>query len=159
MERTFKSHDISVTAANMLRDRENPINIKEHLNLDAVTFGMMQMLDILNKEEQSIGIEDSHMFQIMEYLKLLDLIMEIDIESLPEVNQKGKVTVITQPGMRYAQANAIMENMLLDAKFQELLVQERQRILKVKYLSFSLRLANLIWLYVTRNRSLVKSMK
>ena len=130
VERTFKSHDISVTAANMLRDRENPINIKEHMDLDAVTFGIMQVLDILNKEEQSIDIEDSHMIQIKEYLALLDLIMEIDLESLPEVNQKSKVTVITQPGMRYAQANAIVENLLLDAKFQELSIQERQRVLE-----------------------------
>lgn len=120
VERTFKSHDISVTAANMLRDRENPINIKEHMNLDAVTFGIMQVLDI----------EDSHMIQIKEYLALLDLIMEIDLESLPEVNQKSKVTVITQPGLRYAQANAIVENLLLDAKFRELAVQERHRILE-----------------------------
>ena len=29
---------------------------------------MMQMLDILNKEEQSIQIEDYHMAQIEEYL-------------------------------------------------------------------------------------------
>ena len=130
VERTFKSHDISVTAANMLRDRENPINIKEHMDLDAVTFGIMQMLDILGKEEQSVDIEDSHMIQIKEYLALLDLIIEIDLESLPEVNQKSKVTVITQPGMRYAQANAIVENLLLDAKFQELSIQERQRILE-----------------------------
>lgn len=130
VERTFKSHDISVTAANMLRDRENPINIKEHMDLDAVTFGIMQMLDIFNKEEQSIDIEDGHMIQIKEYLTLLDLIMEIDLESLPEVSRKNKVTVITQPGMRYAQANAIIENLLLDAKFQELYIQERQRILE-----------------------------
>ena len=60
IERTFKSHDISVTAANLLRDRENPINIKEHMNLDKITFGIRQMLDILNKEEQSIAIEDGH---------------------------------------------------------------------------------------------------
>lgn len=130
VERTFKSHDISVTAANMLRDKESPINIKEHLDLDAVTFGIMQALDILNKEEQSISIEDCHMIQIKEYLMLLDLVMDIDLEYLPEVNQKGKVTVITQPGMRYAQANAIVENMLLDAKFQELSVQERQRVVE-----------------------------
>lgn len=130
VERTFKSHDISVTAANMLRDRENSINIKEHMDLDAVTFGIIQMLDILNKEEQNVDIEDSHMIQIKEYLALLDLIIEIDLESLPEVNQKSKVTVITQPGMRYAQANAIVENLLLDAKFQELSIQERQRILE-----------------------------
>ena len=130
VERTFKSHDISVTAANMLRDRDNPINIKEHLDVEAVTFGIMQMLDILNKEEQSIDIENSHMIQIKEYLTLLDLIMEIDLESLPEVSQKGKVIVVTQPGLRYAQANAIVENMLLDAKFQKLSAKERQRILE-----------------------------
>ena len=130
VEKTFKSHDISITAANMLRDRENPINIKEHMDLDVVTYGIMQMLDILNKEEQSIDIEDDHMIQIKEYLELLDLIMEIDLESLPEVSGKSKVTVITQPGMRYAQANAIVENLLLDAKFQELSIRERQRILE-----------------------------
>ena len=90
---------------------------------------MMQMLDILNKEEQSIQIEDYHMAQIEEYLTLLDLIMKIDLESLPEVNRKESVTVITQPGMRYAQANAIVSNLLLDAKFSELSLVERQRIL------------------------------
>ncbi len=130
VESSFKSHDIAVTASNLLRDREKPINIKEHMDLDAVTFGIMQMLDILSKEEQSIDINDAHMMQIKEYLVLLDLIKEIDLEYLPEVNQKGKVTVITQPGLRYAQAGAIVENLLLDAKFQELSAQERQRILE-----------------------------
>lgn len=130
VEKTFKSHDISVTATNMLRHSKNPINIKEHMDLDVVTFGIMQALDILNKEEQSVDIDDSHMIQIKEYLTLLDLIMEIDLESLPEVNQRSKVVVITQPGMRYAQANAIVENMILDAKFQELSIQERQHILE-----------------------------
>ena len=130
VESTFKSHDIAVTAANLLKDRENPINLKEHMDLDAVTFGIMQMLDILNKEEQSIDISDAHMAQIREYLTLLDLVTEIDLEYLPDVNQKGKVTVITQPGMRYAQAGAIVENLLLDAKFQELSAEERQRILE-----------------------------
>ena len=101
VERTFKSHDIAVTASNLLRD----------------------------KEEQSIQIEDYHMAQIEEYLTLLDLIMKIDLESLPEVNRKESVTVITQPGMRYAQANAIVSNLLLDAKFSELSLVERQRIL------------------------------
>lgn len=129
VEQTFKSHDISVTASNLLRDREAPINIKAHMDLDAVTRGMMQVLDILNKEEQSVQIEDYHMEQIEEYLTLLDLVMKIDLEFLPNVNQKSTVTVITQPGMRYAQANAIVSNLLLDAKFSELSLIERQRIL------------------------------
>ena len=129
IERTFRSHDISVTASNLLRDRKKPINIKEHMNLDQVTAGIMKMLDILNKEDQSIDIEDDHMIQIKEYLTMLDLIMDIDLESLPEVNHKGKITVITQPGLRYAQAETIVENMLLDAEFRELSVKERKHIL------------------------------
>lgn len=129
IERTFKSHDIAVTAANLLRDREDPVNIKEHMDIDSVTAGIMKMPDILNKEDQSIDVDADHMTQIREYLTMLDLIVEIDLESLPEVNRKGKVTVITQPGMRYAQAEAITTNMLLDSEFQELPVKERQRIL------------------------------
>ena len=130
VESTFKSHDISVTAKNLLKDRNHPVNIKEHLNIDNVTSGIMQMLDILNKEEQSIDVNDSHMSQIKEYLELLDLITEIDLEYLPEVDRKGTLTVITQPGMRYAQAEAIVENLLLDAKFQILSAVERKYIIE-----------------------------
>ena len=90
----------------------------------------MKILDILNKEEQTIDIQDCHMTQIKEYLILLDLIMEIDLEFLPDVNRKNKITVITQPGLRYAQANAIVENLLLDEKFQKLSAEERQTILE-----------------------------
>ena len=129
VEKTFKSHDLAVTASNLLRDRNDPINIKEHINIDAVTLGFRKMLDILNKEERSIAIEDAHMIQIKEYLTMLDLIMDIDLEFLPEVDKKSYITVITQPGLRYAQAEAIVENLLLDVEFQDLSAKERQRIL------------------------------
>ena len=130
VERTFISSDIGMTAKNLLNDRERPFNIKEHMDLDSVTSGIMQVLDILNKEKQSIDINDTHMVQIKEYLTLLDLVKEIDLEFLPDVNSKGKVTVITQPGMRYAQAGAIVENLLKDAAFQELSADERKVILE-----------------------------
>ena len=124
VESTFKSHDIGVTANNLLGDRVYS------LNLDKVTLGIKNMLDILNKEEQSIDISDVHMTQIKKYLSILDLIKEIDLEYLPKVNQKSKIIVVTQPGLRYAQAEAIVENLLLDEKFQELDIQKRTRILE-----------------------------
>ncbi len=130
IEKTFKSSDIPLTARNLLNDRDNPIDIKEHINLEKLTKGIMDMLSILNKEEQSIDIEDCHLVQIKEYLTLLDLIMEIDLESLPEVNKKNTMTVISQPGLRYAQASAIVENLLLDEKFKELSINDRKRILE-----------------------------
>lgn len=113
-----------ITANNLLGDRV------DSLNLDKVTLGIKNMLDILNKEEKSVDISDVHMTQIKEYLAILDLIKEIDLEYLPEVNQKSKIIVVTQPGLRYAQAEAIVENLLLDEKFQELDIQKRTRILE-----------------------------
>lgn len=108
-----------ITANDLLRDRVDPIN------LDKVTSGIKEMLDISN-----VNISDAYMTQIKEYLAILDLIKEIDLEYLPEVNQKRKIVVVTQPGLRYAQAEAIVENLLLDEKFQELDVQKRTRILE-----------------------------
>ena len=110
IEKAFKSSDISITARNLLRDREHPIDIKEHLNLDIVTLGIMQALEILNKEEQTIDIEESHMAQIKEYLTLLDLVAEVDLVSLPNTGNSNKQTIITQPGMRYSQAEEIIKN-------------------------------------------------
>lgn len=108
-----------ITANNLLGDRVDSIN------LDKVTSGIKEMLDISNDD-----ISDAHMTQIKEYLAILDLIKEIDLEYLPKVNQKRKIVVVTQPGLRYAQAEAIVENLLLDEKFQELDIQKRTRILE-----------------------------
>ena len=108
-----------ITANNLLGDRVDSIN------LDKVTSGIKEMLDISNDD-----ISDAYMTQIKEYLAILDLIKEIDLEYLPEVNQKRKIVVVTQPGLRYAQAEAIVENLLLDEKFQELDIQKRTHILE-----------------------------
>jgi len=61
---------------------------------------------------------------------MLDLLMEVDLQYLPHVNRRGSITVITQPGMRYAQATALVNSMLLDEKFSTLSVVERKRILE-----------------------------
>ncbi|MCQ2524116.1 MAG: AAA family ATPase [Lachnospiraceae bacterium] len=129
VERTFKSTDLAMTAGNLLRDREYPINIKEHLDEDMVTAGIMQVLELLNIEEQSISVEETHLTQIKEYLTLLDMIDDIDLEFAPKTVTRNSVTVITQPGIRYAQANAIVSNLLEDNKFLRLSIKERQRIL------------------------------
>lgn len=129
VEKAFKSSDISITARNMLHDKESPIDIKKHLDLDAVTFGIMQTLEILNKEDQMIDVQESHMAQIKEYLTLLDLIVEADLVSLPDTDNNQKLTIITQPGMRYSQADAIVSNILQDKKFNELSVFDKSRVI------------------------------
>lgn len=130
LTRTFSSHDLSLSARNLLHDRENPIDLYQTIDKESVTATLKSMLDILNKEEQAVEIEETHATQIKEYLTLLDLLMEVELRYLPHVNQRGSITVITQPGLRYAQATALVNSMLFDEQFSALSAVERSRILE-----------------------------
>ena len=59
---------------------------------------------------------------------MLDLTVDIDIEIMPPENIKKFRTVFSQPGIRYSQANDLIQSLLLDETFQNLSVMERQRI-------------------------------
>ena len=130
LTRTFTSHDLSLSARNLLHDRENPVDLYQTVDKENVTALLKSMLEILDKEEQEIEIDEVHAYQIKEYLTLLDLLMEVDLLHLPNVNQRDRITVVTQPGLRYAQATALVNSMLLDEKFSALSAVERNRILE-----------------------------
>ena len=130
LTRTFSSHDLSLSARNLLHDRENPVDLYQTLDKESVTATLKSMLDILDKEEQKVEIDETHATQIKEYLTMLDLLMEVDLQYLPHVNRHDNITVITQPGLRYAQATALVNSMLLDEHFSALSAVERSRILE-----------------------------
>ena len=130
LTRTFSSHDLSLSARNLLHDRENPVDLYQTVDKEAITATLKSMLDILDKEEQKVEIDETHACQIKEYLAMLDLLMEVELQYLPHVNRRGSITVITQPGLRYAQATALVNSMLLDEKFSALSAIERNRILE-----------------------------
>ena len=130
LTRTFSSHDLSLSARNLLHDREKPVDLYQTLDKESVTATLKSMLEILDKEEQKVEIDETHAAQIKEYLTMLDLLMEVDLQYFPHVNRHDSITVITQPGLRYAQATALVNSMLLDEQFSALSAVERKRILE-----------------------------
>lgn len=133
LTRDFKSSDLSVSAGNLRRDRENPTDILDRVNVSEVTENLKKLLEIRDKSEQMVKIEESHAAEIREYLDLLDMTGEVEVRYLPDVSRTGTRTVISQPGIRYAQAGALIRSLLLDETFKALSLPERnyvqQRIL------------------------------
>ena len=121
----WKSHDLGISASNLRRDRENPTDILVRIDLVAVTSSLRKLLEIRNKAEQTIELDDIHVAEIKEYLDLLDLTREIDVLHLPDVSTKSSRTVIAQPGLRYAQADELIRSLLLDETFSALSLAER----------------------------------
>lgn len=79
----FLSHDLRLTAANLRKERdpEKRTEALDAIDTEAVTQRLMELLDIRNKEEQSIGITTAHIIEIKQYLTALELIVDCPIES------------------------------------------------------------------------------
>ncbi len=127
LTRRFRSHDLRVSAANLRRDRSAPSDILDQVDTDAITEQLRQLLEIRNQEEQTVTITDAHRKEIKEYLDLLDLTVDIPIVHMTDFNTRDSRTVITQPGMRYAQAEALISRLILDDAFRAYDLQERNR--------------------------------
>ena len=126
----FKSHDLGISKRNLRKDRENPTDILDRIDEETFVDGLRKALEILNKNEQSIAITEAHRIEIKEYLDLLDLTVDIPTEFIPVKDEKSYRTVVSQPGMRYSQAEALVQQLLLDKEFQTISAVERAVILE-----------------------------
>lgn len=130
LTKTFKSNDLSLIANTLLKSKDEQINLYENINIEQVIDSIKTMLEILNKDEQSQTITDEQTYQIKEYLLLLDMIEEIDQYHFPNINKPNKKIVISQPGLRYGQVEALIKSLLLDEKFNNLSAIQRKNILE-----------------------------
>ena len=126
----FRSHDLRLTAANLRKERdpEKRTDVLDRINTEAVTRRLMELLDIRNKEEQSIGITPAHIAEIKQYLSALELIVDCPIETTEPETKPLEHILFTQPGMRYCQAQALVHVLLKDPQFSELSEYEKTRV-------------------------------
>jgi len=126
----FKSHDLG-SSAQILRDSRNAssrTDILDRVDREAVTKRLMELLDIRNKEDQTIGITPAHVAEIKEYLMALDLIIDCPIETATVDTAPVEHILFTQPGMRYSQAQALVHSLMKDAVFAAIPEFEKNQI-------------------------------
>ena len=129
LTRTFRSHDLGVSARNLRNDRNNPTDVLDRIDVVSVTARLSDALDVLNREDQSVCIKASHAKEIREYLDLLDITHAIDVLDISNPSVVREQTVVAQPGLRWAQADALVRSLLLDTAFSDLSIVERNRVL------------------------------
>lgn len=115
----FKSHDLYLLGRN-LREEEKRIEIFDNLVEGSVTKNLMEILEIKNKDLQTVQITDEHVEEIKEYLKALDLLDECDLRAIGGKLKFSDNNIFTQPGMRFCQAKALVHSILKDEKFAQL---------------------------------------
>ena len=118
----FKSHDLHLLGRNLRKEREeeNRIEIFDNLNEVSVTKNLMEILEIKNKDLQTVQITDDHVEEIKEYLEALDLLDECDLRAIGRKLKFSENKIFTQPGMRFCQAKTLVHSILKDEKFDQL---------------------------------------
>lgn len=126
----FTSHDLRLTAANLRKERDpqKRTAVLDIIDTEAVTRRLMELLDIRNQEERSIGITQAHINEIKEYLTALELIVDCPIETTDPDAEPVEHILFTQPGMRYCQAQALVHSLMKDKTFSNLSEQEKSRV-------------------------------
>ena len=118
----FMSHDLHLLDRNLRNDREeeNRIEVFENLDEASVTKNLMEILEIKNKDLQTVQITDDHVNEIKEYLEALDLLDNCDLRAIGRKLKFSENNIFTQPGMRFCQAKALVHSILKDEKFNQL---------------------------------------
>ena len=128
LERDFVSHDLGLSARNLRMDRTEPTDVLDHIDKEAFTKALKESLNILNMAERKVTVSDAHRTEIKEYLNLLDLTVDIPVETIPPSEGRLYRTVISQPGLRYSQAGALIRGLMKDISFQNISAHDRKRI-------------------------------
>ena len=122
----FESHDLGSTAQLLrkARDEDKRTDILDEIDKSQILETLKKILEIKEKDNQTIGVTDTHVTEIKQYLKRLDLIDYLDIETLTGSEGKLSYTIFTQPGMRFCQAQALVYSLMKDEQIKNL--QERE---------------------------------
>lgn len=130
LTRDFTSHDYGITAHNLRteKDDEKRTNILDLIDKKTITKRMMEILDIRNKEQQTVAITETHASLIKGYLEALDLITKCPIEVAEFGLERDERVLFSQPGMRYCQAQALVHSVMKDDEFSVLPNEEKSYI-------------------------------
>ena len=122
----FESHALDSTAQLLrkARDEENRTDVLDTIDKFQILATLKKILEIKEKDNQTIGVKDTHVTEIKQYLKRLDLIDYLDIETLTGSDGRLTYTIFTQPGMRFCQAQALVYSLMKDEQIKNL--QERE---------------------------------
>ena len=117
LTRTFKSHDLG-SEAELFRKQADPekrTDILDHIDREAVTRRLMEMLEIRDY--------DLIFMDIM--MPEMDGLVDLPSETAAADSMPSEYVIFTQPGMRYSQAQALVHVLMKDPLFSSFSLRER----------------------------------
>ena len=133
--RDFKSHDLH-SAAQLLYAKDDGLgrfDLLGSIDERRVTARLMDILDIWNESERGVSVSKAHLSNVKDWLLALDMLRFAPVKSADWTDMPPQA-IFTQPGMRYAQAQALVFALAKDERLSEcdpaVLAKVRDKVLE-----------------------------
>ena len=115
----FKSRDFSFSRDSLAyaKDSERRSFLLKSLNAKPIIERLRRDLHIINPDEAKIELTTRHTREIEEFLKALEVIVEAPCRRIIDIPDLQCKRLSSQPGMRYAQAFALLEELSVSPEF------------------------------------------
>ena len=128
LHEAFKSHDLGISTRNLLVDRLRRSDVLTRVDKPNVLRRLRDLLDILDESERTEPFDQGDVAWLKQYLAALDLTMDVPIVNINPGLPIEMRTLFTQPGMRYAQAQALVQSLVPDPVFAAQEYAEMSRV-------------------------------
>lgn len=118
INRTFKSNDYG-SLKELVRKNDYSPYLRTFIDTVDENKIYQLLIDALDIHNTILDIDEATMTDLYTYLKMLDVIKEIDVLNV-ETGKRNKRIVFTQPGLRYSQVKSLVESMLNSDEFSTL---------------------------------------
>ncbi len=127
---SFKSSDPGAAKKLLITETNEDLRTDLLARIDSkeVTDSFMKKLGIKNKEELTVPVTESHVYELKEYLKGLELMDICPVKSYKDMPAGEEKVLITQPGLRYSQVEALISCLVDDFVFSSAPYKEREYI-------------------------------
>lgn len=129
VENEFKSHDLGSSKQLLLHEAPSErAHVLYNIDEREVVDRLKKIIEIKEKKETKIKLEQGHIEQIKKYLMMLDLVYDC-----PDVLEGGGLDehyIISQPGMRYSIAKALVYSLIQDSYFQSVPENDKSYIVE-----------------------------
>nr|MCR4711115.1 AAA family ATPase [Clostridia bacterium] len=130
LTRPFQSRDLGATAEELRKERDpdRQTGVLDEIDRKEISRQLAELLEIREKEEQTIGLTTVHINELKEYLLALDLIRDCPQETLIPNADPLEHILFTQPGLRFAQVEALLYALIKNQAFAARSERERKLV-------------------------------
>ncbi len=128
LDEDFRSTDMANLMRNLQRSGKVGEEVLSHVDAEAVVMRLKETLSILDRNDRRVPLDQGHVESLREYLDDIDVMKPMPVDAEDGGLDTSVYSICVQPGLRYSQAEALVDALMADPVIWDLSIEEREAV-------------------------------